>query len=295
MDILFEQAHGLGNEYIKINFNENPIEMIPKMEITFDKLHGLGNDYIYINLDEHPLQDIPEFAKTYSPRRIGIGGDGVVTYNREPSGNYLMRIFNQDGSEGMMCGNAIRCVAKLLYERGLCRKNPMTINTQSGEKVLSLVISNGIVTDAKVDMGCPKIYDPHKTIDDIEGVWVSIGNPHFVHFIETDPNDYPLETIGPKIEHSPIFEGGINYEVARITDKHNIEMRVWERGSGLTMACGTGATATGVAAIRLGIVDSPVKVSMPGGSLVIDWGGSETLSAFMTGPATYVFQGKVNV
>lgn len=265
------------------------------MEVIFDKLHGLGNDYIYVDLDRFPIADLEGFARRFSDRRLGVGGDGVITYNREASGIYLMRIFNLDGSEGMMCGNAIRCVAKLLYERGLCNSNPMTINTRSGEKILMLTIEDNQVTHARVDMGCPKVLEDSKQVDEVEGVSVSVGNPHFVHFMESSPEEYPLDSIGPRIEKHEAFSDGVNYEIAQVLDRNSIRMRVWERGSGLTMACGTGATATAVAAIRRGLVDSPVKVMMPGGDLTIDWSGDERDSAFMTGSATYVFQGKVMI
>lgn len=265
------------------------------MEVIFDKLHGLGNDYIYVDLDRFPIVDLEGFARKFSHRRTGIGGDGVITYNREASGNYLMRIFNLDGSEGLMCGNAIRCVAKLLYERGLCQANPMTINTRSGEKVLMLTIEGNEVTHARVDMGLPQVLESSKQVDEVEGVSVSVGNPHLVHFLTQDPDEYPLDTIGPRVEKHAAFPDGVNYEVAEVLDRYTIKMRVWERGSGLTMACGTGATATAVAAIHRGLADSPVKVMMPGGDLTIDWSGDESESVFMTGPATYVFQGKVMI
>lgn len=264
-------------------------------QITFDKLHGLGNDYIYIDLDKYPLADIAQFARQYSDRRKGIGGDGVITYNREPSGHYKMRIFNLDGSEGLMCGNAIRCVAKLLYERELDRSNPMTIETQSGDKILALTIEGGKVLAARVDMGLPRLLEAGKEVQGIEGSYVSVGNPHFVHFIESDPDDYPLADIGPRIEHDPAFPDGVNYEVAQIKDPHTIKMRVWERGSGLTQACGTGATATAVAAIALGLVAHKVQVEMPGGALIIEWSGKESDPVYMTGPATYVYQGIVTI
>lgn len=265
------------------------------MEVIFDKLHGLGNDYIYIDLDRYPIEDLEAFAIKYSDRRCGIGGDGIITYNKEPDGMYLMRILNIDGSEGMMCGNAIRCVAKLLYERGLCKDNPMAINTRSGVKILALTIEGDEVTHARVDMGKPVVLDEAMGVDEIVGTSVSVGNPHYVHFIDTDPDEYALDTVGPRVEKHEAFPEGVNYEVARVLDNHTIKMRVWERGSGLTMACGTGATATAVVAIRSGLVESSVRVMMPGGDLTIDWSGSEQDSVFMTGSATYVFQGKINI
>ncbi|MDO5016841.1 MAG: diaminopimelate epimerase [Porphyromonas sp.] len=265
------------------------------MEVVFDKLHGLGNDYIYVDLDRYAIDDLPAFARKVSDRRFGIGGDGVITYNKEHTGHYLMRIFNIDGSEGLMCGNAIRCVAKLLYERGMCTDNPMTINTRSGEKILALTVEEGQVTAARVDMGVPTVIDTAMPVGDLQGTSVSTGNPHFVRFISNDPDDYPLQVEGPQVERHPVFPDGVNYEVAQIIDRSTIKMRVWERGSGLTLACGTGATATAVAAIAQQLADSPVRVMMPGGDLSIEWSGDPADSAFMTGPATYVFQGKIMI
>lgn len=259
-------------------------------EIQFDKMHGLGNDYIYIDLDRFPIEDLEAFAVKYSHRRFGIGGDGIITYNREPSGLYKMRIFNLDGSEGMMCGNAIRCVAKLLYERGLCRENPMRIDTRSGVKILELTIEGEVVTRVRVDMGVPKVGEEQEVMQTM-GCTIDVGNPHFVHFIQSDPDDYPLERVGPQMETHSAFSDGINYEVVQVKDRRTIKMRVWERGSGLTWACGTGATATAIAALHQGLVDSPVTIEMPGGDLEIEWGGGEAESAFMTGSATHVFKG----
>lgn len=264
-------------------------------EISFDKLHGLGNDYIYIDLDKYPIADIPTFARNYSNRRIGIGGDGVITYHKEPSGRYMMRIFNIDGSEGMMCGNAIRCVAKLLYERGLDRHNPMTIETRSGDKILDLTIEREEVTAARVDMGRPVVKEPDKEVLEIMGSYISVGNPHFVQFVFDDPDHYPLVEIGPRVERHDAFPDGVNFEVAQVIDPQYIKMRVWERGSGLTQACGTGATATAVAAIYHHLVEPRVTVRMPGGELVIEWSGDQRDSVFMTGPATYVYSGTLNV
>lgn len=264
-------------------------------EIYFDKLHGLGNDYIYVNIDEYPIEDIPAFARKYCDRRFGIGGDGVITYHLDFSTHYMMRIFNIDGSEGMMCGNAIRCVAKLLYEQGLDWRNPMTIETQSGEKILDLTIEGDEVVATRVDMGCPVVLEGQKEVQGIEGSYISVGNPHFVQFIQGDPDDYPLAKKGPKVEQDKAFPDGVNFEVAQVVSPQHIKMRVWERGSGLTQACGTGATATAVAAIYHHLSEHRVTVEMPGGELVIEWSGNPYDSVFMTGPATYVYSGKIIV
>lgn len=266
-------------------------------EIRFHKMHGLGNDYIYINLDNYPIRDLPSFARKYSDRRFGIGGDGVITYQKSDQGDYRMRVFNLDGSEALMCGNAIRCVAKLLYETALCQRDEIRIDTLSGQKVLQLTIQNNHVVGVRVDMNPPRVVDATKEIEvegsAIQGVQVDVGNPHYVHFVEIDPDDYPLDTIGPLVEHHPEFEGGINYEVVRVLTPHQVKMRVWERGSGLTWACGTGATAIAVAGIATKRLESPVTVAMPGGDLTIEWDGNEASSAYMIGGATLVYEGVV--
>lgn len=266
--------------------------------IHFVKLHGIGNDYIYINADEYPIADLPAFAEKYSNRRFGIGGDGVVTYGKGTGTDYRMRIFNTDGSEGMMCGNAIRCVAKILYERGLDRTNPMRIETASGTKVLELKTDDrDRVTGVRVDMGTPEILDRdlHIAVEGAEytGMQVSMGNPHYITLIDSDPMQYPLEQYGPLVERHGYFPDRVNFEIIQPIDRHHLAMRVYERGSGLTLACGTGACATAVAAIEQGIAESPVTVQMPGGELTIEWEGSETDPVYMTGSATKVFEGTV--
>ena len=264
-------------------------------EIRFHKMHGLGNDYIYINLDRYTIKDLPAFARKYSDRRFGIGGDGVITYQKSDQGDYRMRVFNLDGSEALMCGNAIRCVAKLLYESALCQKDEIRIDTLSGQKVLQLTVQEGEVVGVRVDMNPPRVLDAEKEIEvegeRIVGVQVDVGNPHYVHFMTQDPDDYPLDVIGSKVEHHPEFGDGVNFEVVRIKDAHHVKMRVWERGSGLTWACGTGATAIAVAGIATKRLESPVTVAMPGGDLTIEWDESEASSAFMIGGATLVYEG----
>lgn len=267
-------------------------------KIHFTKMHGIGNDYVYVDLDRYPIADLPAFAVKYSDRHFGIGGDGVVTYNKESDDLYRMRIFNTDGSEGMMCGNAIRCVAKLIYENGLLHQNPLKIVTASGVKTLELTVDEkDRMTLARVDMGHPVVEEetfevaiPEATYT---GTKVSMGNPHFVTFIGTDPMEYPLDVLGPKVENHLLFPNRVNFEIVQILDKHTIKMRVYERGSGLTLACGTGACASTVAAIRHGLAESPVTVRMPGGDLKIEWDSSENSSVFMTGPAEIAFIGEV--
>lgn len=266
-------------------------------KIRFTKMHGLGNDYIYIHTDAYPIADLPAFARQYSDRNMGIGGDGVVTYSKEPDGMYRMRIFNIDGSEGMMCGNAIRCVAKLLYEGGLCRQQNISIITASGVKHLVLTLQDDVVTGVRVDMNPPVIVREGLTVaipeHTLEGTEVSMGNPHFVTFVDEDIPSYPLDVQGPKVEQHELFPGRINFEIARTLNPSTIQMRVYERGSGLTLACGTGACATAVAGIYLGKVQSPVTVQMPGGDLLIEWDGTENDTVYMTGPAEVAFEGEV--
>ena len=273
-----------------------------KKTIHFTKMHGIGNDYIYVDLDRYPIEDLPAFAERQSDRHFGIGGDGVVTYNKEADDLYRMRIFNTDGSEGLMCGNAIRCVAKLVYEGGLMRNNPLRITTASGIKTLELTIGEGGEMElARVDMGRPVIGDEAFGVSvpgeaDFTGTKVSMGNPHYVVFMDSDPEDYPLDRIGPKVESHELFgPDRVNFEIAKVLDPHTLKMRVYERGSGLTLACGTGACATAVAAIRHGHVESPVTVRMPGGELKIEWDGNTGSSVFMTGPAAVAFEGEVSL
>ena len=267
-------------------------------KIQFTKMHGIGNDYIYVDLDAFPIKDLTAFAVKHSDRHFGIGGDGVVTYNKEADDLYRMRIFNTDGSEGLMCGNAIRCVAKLVYESGKLPQNPLRITTASGIKTLELTLDEeGKMALARVDMNPPVVGEDHFEVKIPEatytGTKVSMGNPHFVTFIDTDPDEYPLDVLGPKVEKHELFPDRVNFEIVQVTGPHTLKMRVYERGSGLTLACGTGACASAVAAIHHGLVESPVTVKMPGGELKIEWTGDPQSSVFMTGPAAVAFTGEV--
>jgi diaminopimelate epimerase len=255
-------------------------------------MEALGNDYIYIDRDLYPTLDYPALSRTYSDRHTGIGGDGIVTYARGNDGTYEMRIYNKDGSEAEMCGNAIRCVAKLLYEEGLCRKDPMPIRTAAGVKELDLFISKKHrVRSARVMMGVPQVAEQPIVVEEQSGSVVDVGNPHFVLLSDSPIADFPLDVIGPRLEESATFPEGTNVEVIRPLDRQTLEMRVWERGSGLTRACGTGACASAALAIRQGLVDTTVTVQMPGGELVIDWTGEADEPIYMTGPARRVFEG----
>lgn len=267
-------------------------------------MHGLGNDYIYINTDLYPIPDLPSFSLKYSDRRTGIGGDGVVTYSFDKEAQcYRMRIFNIDGSEGLMCGNAIRCVAKLLYERGFVHEEVIDIVTGSGVKTIWMTIDRGTnkVTHARVDMSAPKLLSPSLDVvsesgSSYEGVHVSMGNPHFVTFLETPVASFPLESEGSMVESHPTFlPDRVNFEIAHVLSPKEIQMRVYERGSGITQACGTGACGTAVAAIHRNLVTSPVDVHMPGGTLTIEWDGDFGSPVYMTGPATHVFEGSLEI
>ncbi|MDO5035474.1 MAG: diaminopimelate epimerase [Porphyromonas sp.] len=273
-----------------------------KRTIHFTKMHGLGNDYVYINSDLYPLTDPSAFSIKYSDRRKGIGGDGLILYGKGEEETYEMRIFNIDGSEGLMCGNAIRCVAKLLYQEGLDRSREMEIRTASGSKYLSLTIGNNDeVESVRVDMNPPRIINEELKLEtsngwQVVGQHVDVGNPHLVQFVSEDLTDFPLEVVGPEVEESELFQPHkVNYEIARVVDPHTIEMRVWERGSGMTMACGTGACATAVAAIHQGLGESPIEVKMPGGDLVIEWSGDQEEPVYMTGDATLVYRGELTI
>lgn len=276
--------------------------------IEFTKMHGAGNDYIYVDTTQYPIGSPKELAKKWSAPHTGIGSDGLVLIGLSEKADFSMRIFNADGSEAMMCGNASRCIGKYLYEYGLTRKTEITLDTLSGIKVLKLNITDVKVTSVTVDMGTPTEepvdYDGKgpKSMKEqpisIEGkryvgTTVSMGNPHLVIFVN-DITEINLPVIGPKLENHPLFPGRINVEFAQILGEGRIRMRVWERGSGITQACGTGACATAVAAFRTGRAGRESIIIMDGGSLAIEW-DTATNHVFMTGEATKVFDGKVEI
>ncbi len=275
------------------------------MELKFTKMEGCGNDYIYFNCFETEITNPSELAVQISHRNFGIGGDGIVLIMPSNIADGKMRMFNIDGSEGKMCGNAIRCVAKYLHDNGIVTKNPITIETLSGVKELFLTIENDEVVQVQVDMG-DAILDPRlipvstekqlvvneKMV--IEGkdynvTCVSMGNPHCIIFSD-DVVTLPLEKVGPQFENHPLFPERINTEFVKIIDKNTLEMRVWERGSGETLACGTGACASVVAAVLTGNCkkNEDITVKLLGGDLVIRY-TDETV--FMTGPCKKVFEG----
>lgn len=264
-------------------------------QIQFTKMHGAGNDYIYINTTKYPIADPEKRAIEWSAYHTGIGSDGLVLIGTSDKADFNMRIFNTDGSEAMMCGNASRCIGKYLYEYGLTDKTYVTLDTLSGIKILKLHVENGTVTAVTVDMGEPLEtgrIDFRETLP-YTSTTVSMGNPHLVTFVE-DINKINLSEIGPKLENDPLFPNRINVEFAQVLDKNKIRMRVWERGSGITQACGTGACATAVAAYIEGKTGRKSDIIMDGGTLTIEW-DEKTNHVLMTGPAVTVFEGTIEI
>ena len=265
-------------------------------KIRFTKMHGCGNDYIYINMIENEIADPQAAAIAWSDRHKGIGSDGLVLIDKSPvpEADFSMRIFNADGSEAMMCGNASRCIGKYLFERGLTDKTEIRLLTLSGIKMLSLHVEDGIVESVTVDMLEPVLENELQFIESRgldQGTFVSMGNPHYVIF--TDNVDQVGET-GRVLEHHPAFPQRCNIEFARIEDDGSIRTRVWERGSGITQACGTGACATAVAAFVSGRAGRTSQIVMDGGTLSIEWRESDN-HVYMTGPATFVFDGEIEL
>ena len=263
-------------------------------KIRFTKMHGCGNDYIYVNMMENAIADPQAAAIAWSDRHKGIGSDGLVLIDRSslPEADFSMRIFNADGSEAMMCGNASRCIGKYLYERGLTQKTEIKLLTLSGVKTLQLHVNGGIVESVTVDMLEPEFDDENLFLANrgvSKGVFVSMGNPHYVIF--TDQVDQVEET-GRILEIHPAFPQRCNIEFAHIEADGSIRTRVWERGSGITQACGTGACATAVAAALTGRAERTSQIVMDGGTLTIEWRESDN-HVYMTGPAAFVFDGEI--
>ena len=261
--------------------------------IPFTKMHGCGNDYIYVNAMQHPIDEPQATAIAWSDRHKGIGSDGLVLIDRSPvpEADYAMRIFNADGSEARMCGNASRCIGKYLYEKALTGKTEIRLLTLSGIKTLQLHLADGKVESVTVDMGEPVLKDESQFVGSRsagKGTFVSMGNPHYVIF--TDNVDQVGET-GRILEHYPAFPQRCNIEFARIESPVTIRTRVWERGSGITQACGTGACATAVAACLTERAGRTSNIVMDGGTLHIEWRESDN-HVYMTGPAAFVFDGE---
>lgn len=263
-------------------------------QLLFTKMHGIGNDYIYLNCMEWAPKDPSALAQRLSDRHLSIGGNGLVLILPSSTADFRMRMFNSDGSEGAMCGNAIRCIGKYVYEKGLTDKKELDIETASGIKHLKLHVDGGSVVLISVDMGAPIIAEEPLTVRagkrEYTGLNISMGNPHYVIFCEDVPH-MPVTTDGPFIEHMSHFPDRTNVEFAEVMGE-SIRMRVWERGSGETRACGTGACAVAVAAITQGYFakGKEIAVHLPGGRLDIVYDGN---TVWMTGPAEFVFDGTI--
>lgn len=277
--------------------------------MKFTKMHGCGNDYVYVNCFEETVKNPEEAAKIVSDRHYGIGSDGLILICPSDKADFRMAMYNLDGSEGKMCGNGVRCIAKYVYDHHLTDKTRISLETLGGIKYLDLNIKDGKVETVVVDMGEPVLI-PEKIPVNLSGdkavniplevdgkVWymtcVSMGNPHAVVFVD-NTKELDLEKIGPKFEKHPIFPEQVNTEFVHVIDRHTVDMRVWERGSGETLACGTGACATAMACILNHKTDDEVLIHLLGGDLLIRY-DRETNHIFMTGPAAEVFSGEIDL
>ncbi len=277
--------------------------------MKFTKMHGIGNDYVYVNCLQEKVEDPNAVAKFVSDRHFGIGSDGLILIKPSDVADFEMDMYNSDGSQGAMCGNGIRCVAKYVYDYGLTDKTQISIDTKSGIKYLDLTVEDGKVALVKVNMGAPDVIaknipivsDKEQVIDEpieVDGkvyhmTGVSMGNPHAVIYID-DVKGLDIEKIGPKFENHPVFPDRVNTEFCKVLDEHTVEMRVWERGAGETLACGTGACAVAVSSILNGYTKEEVTIKLLGGDLKIFWDRQENL-VYMTGPATVVFDGEIGL
>ncbi len=283
--------------------------------MRFTKMEGCGNDYIYVDgaAEQIPYEKKPEIVRKLSDRHFGIGGDGIIFINPSDVADFEMEMWNSDGTRGAMCGNGIRCVAKFVYDKGLTDKEKITVVSAGSVKYLDLTVEDGAVKKVRVDMGAP-ILEASKIPVKVEGnpvvatpitvrgkeyrmTCVSMGNPHAVVFPEEyarDLSDLPIQQIGPYFEHHDLFPDRTNTEFVKVVDRQNVNMRVWERGAGETLACGTGACAVGVSCILNGLTEDHITVHLLGGDLEIEW-NRETNRVFMTGPAEIVFEGEVKI
>lgn len=281
--------------------------------MKFTKMHGCGNDYIYIDCFEETVENESEAAIKMSDRHFGVGGDGIILIKKGTAADFEMVMYNPDGTRAEMCGNAIRCVAKYVYDKGYtANATSFTIESMGAVKYIDVTLENGKVISARVDMGAPIIKasdvpvrsDSERVINekitigdrDFNMTCVSMGNPHAVMFIDESPRNFDLNYYGALFEgNTDVFPRKVNAEFAKVIDRNNIEMRVYERGTGETLACGTGTCATVVAAILNGYADNDVTVHLLGGDLQIHWSGNEKDSVIMTGPAAYVFSGEIEL
>lgn len=274
--------------------------------MKFTKMHGIGNDYLFVNCFEEVIENPERMAIVMSKPHFGAGADGLVLIEPSVAADFAMRIFNADGSEAEMCGNALRCIGKYVYDRGMTDKTELTIETGGGVKQLWLTVENGKVARIKADMGTPEL-NPRLIPVDLPGelvlrhrlqilgqTWfitcVNMGNPHSVVFVR-DPEVIDLPTIGPMIEHHPLFPRRTNVEFVRVIDRNILQMRVWERGAGETLACGTGACASLVAAVLGGLSNRTVQMKLSGGNLQLHWSADDN-HVYQTGPAAFVYDGE---
>lgn len=277
--------------------------------MKFTKMHGCGNDYVYVNAMENEVRNPEQVAVKVSDRHFGIGSDGLILICDSDVADFRMRMFNADGSEGKMCGNGVRCIAKYVYDNKLTDKTEISLETLGGIKYLKLQVENDKVTQVTVDMGepvldgllIPVMIDKNPVVSEpimiqdqrYEMTCVSMGNPHAVVLVE-DTQKFPIEQVGPFFEKNSVFPEGVNTEFVQVISPSEIHMRVWERGSAETMACGTGACASVVACFLMGVTGREVTVHLLGGDLKIRY-DEESNHVFMTGPATTVFEGEIDV
>lgn len=263
--------------------------------VRFTKMHGIGNDYVYFTgMPPCGEEGLSALSRRLSDRHCGVGGDGIILVLPSEVADFKMRIFNADGSEARMCGNGSRCVGKLVYDSGMTDKTLITLETLAGIKTLRLHPgADGKIESVSVDMGVGRADEPVELLG-LQVVPADMGNPHGVVFVAEDPAEVDVHGLGRELECHPFWPDRANIEFARVLDRNHISMRVWERGSGETMACGTGACAVAVAAVSRGLTDRRVRVSLPGGDLIIEVAAG-TNRVTMTGPASTVFTGSINI
>ena len=275
--------------------------------MKFTKMHGCGNDYLYVNGFTEQVKDKPTFVRKASDRHFGVGGDGVIFINPSDVADFEMEMYNADGTRAEMCGNGIRCVAKFVYDKGLTDKTSISIVSAGAVKYIDLFVEDGKAKSVKVNMGSPELIpekipvlsDKDKVVDEAINVCgkeyrmtcVSMGNPHAIVFMD-DVENLKIEEIGPYFENHECFPNRTNTEFVKVLDKNTVQMRVWERGTGETLACGTGCCATVVACVLNGLTENKVTVKVLGGELLIEWDREKNV-IFMTGPAAIVFEGEI--
>lgn len=275
--------------------------------IKFTKMEGLGNDYVYMDAINQKIENRSELARFVSNRNFGIGSDGLILIEKSEVADFKMTMFNSDGSQAEMCGNGIRCVAKFVYDKGMTDKTTLKIETLAGIKILELNVEDGKVKTVRVDMGEPileaekvPVVSTEKPVKNLilkaqdkefRFTCVSMGNPHAITIVD-DTESFDVKKYGEELEVNKAFPRRANVEFVQIVDKNTIKMRVWERGAGETLACGTGACATAVACNLNGLTDRKVTIKLLGGNLKIEW-NAENNHVYMTGPATTVFEGEL--